>query len=84
MANLSEGQSVTCRCSSAEHRRGMFDMYTPRMAGQFAHRGHIGNLLSVSVEGEALWHFPDEDLAVVGGRGNETVVVGAPVKSKMD
>jgi hypothetical protein len=48
------------------------------VTGQFANGGNVDNLVAVCVEGEVLWDFPNEDLSIVGGRGNDAVVERVP------
>ena len=50
------------------------------MAGQLADRGHVGGLLGVCEESEVLGDLPDEDLAILRGRGDDAIVEGVPVR----
>jgi len=51
----------------------------PRVAGQSADGRNVGDFLGICVKGEALRHLPDEDLAIVGCRGNYAIVERVPV-----
>jgi hypothetical protein len=56
-------------------------MVAPHVSAQLRDRSNIGGLLSVGMQREALRHLPDEDLTIVGGRGDERVVEGTPANS---
>ncbi len=42
----------------------------------------MGHLLGIGIEGEVLRHLPDEDLAIVGSGGNDSVIEGVPLWQK--
>jgi hypothetical protein len=50
------------------------------VSAQLGDGRNIGGLFRIRVQHEALGHLPDEDLAIVGGRGNERVVEGTPAE----
>lgn len=52
--------------------------YLPGVASKLAHRRNVGNFFGIGVESKALGDFPDEYLAIFGGRGDEAVVERVP------
>lgn len=54
--------------------------HLPRVAAQLADRFHVLGLLGIGAQLEVLGYLPEEDLAVVGGRGDDRVVEGTPVR----
>lgn len=50
----------------------------PGVAGKLAHGVHVGDLLGVGVEGKVLGDLPNENLAILGGRGDDPVVERVP------
>lgn len=68
----SRGQDVL-RCRVEEHLSNL-----SRVAGELGDGVDIGGFFGVGEEGEVLGDFPDHDLAIIGGRGNDAIVEGVP------
>lgn len=49
-----------------------------RVASELGNGVDIGGLFSVGEEGEVSGDFPDHDLAIIRGRGNDAIVEGVP------
>ena len=52
--------------------------FAPRVARQSADRRHAGDLLGICVKAKVLGHLPDEDLAIVGRRGDDAIIERVP------
>jgi hypothetical protein len=50
----------------------------PGVTSQLAHRGHICRLFCIAVKREALRYLPDENLAIIGSRSDNSIIERVP------